>query len=82
MVTTPGAPGQAAAATTDTLSAFVLDVDIGAIYRMNETFYLRLGPQLGLTLGGEHAQSINGAKQSASASALSISAVAGVGVSF
>ncbi|MCA9589986.1 MAG: hypothetical protein KC657_32000 [Myxococcales bacterium] len=82
VVTTPGAPGQAAAATTDTLSAFVLDVDIGAIYRMNETFYLRLGPQLGLTLGGEHAQSINGAKQSASASALSISAVAGVGVSF
>lgn len=79
MMLSPGI-GQPAAPGKDTLRSVLLDVDVGAIYRMNETFYLRLGPQLGVTLGGEHAQATNGATATSKASVFNVSAIAGVGV--
>ncbi|HVJ92331.1 MAG TPA: hypothetical protein VM580_21170, partial [Labilithrix sp.] len=40
------------APTRETFSAMILDVDLSLVYRFGETFFLRTGPELGVTLGG------------------------------
>ncbi|HEY8078148.1 MAG TPA: hypothetical protein VIF62_28670 [Labilithrix sp.] len=64
---------QGSAPVRDTFRAFVLDVDIALVYRFNETFFLKTGPEIGLTLGGRHTQDISGISSAADASTLQVS---------
>jgi hypothetical protein len=57
---------------TDTFRSMVLDVDLSLVYRLNETFFLKTGPEIGLTLGGRHSQDVNGTSSAADASVLQI----------
>lgn len=65
---------------TDTFRSLVLDVDLALVYRFTESFFMRVGPEVGTTLGGRHTQDANGTSAAADASAIEISGVLGVGV--
>lgn len=41
-------------ASTETFRSMVLDLDLSLVYRFNETFFIRMGPQVGVTFGGRH----------------------------
>jgi hypothetical protein len=58
---------------TDTFRSMVLDVDLSLVYRLNETFFLKTGPEIGLTIGGRHTQEQNGTSSAADAAVLQIS---------
>lgn len=66
----------------DAFSAVIVDLDVGLIYRFNETFFARASPDFVFSLGGSHSQSNAGVTTSASAGVLQASAVFGVGVFF
>ena len=53
---------QSALSTTDksTTGALLVDVDVGLLYRVNETFYLRFAPQITLAPTGSTSQSMAG----------------------
>ncbi len=70
---------QGGAPVRDTFRAFVLDVDIALVYRFNETFFLKTGPEIGLTLGGRHTQDRSGISSAADASTLQISGTVAFG---
>src|SRR5262249_45189622 len=36
----------------ETFQSMLLDVDLSLVYRFTETFFMRTGPEIGLTLGG------------------------------
>lgn len=46
--------------TTTTFRAMALEVDLSVVYRFNETFFMKGGPELGLTLGGREESSTAG----------------------
>lgn len=46
--------------TTTTLRSMVLDIDATIVYRFNETFFMKGGPEVGLTLGGREESSTAG----------------------
>lgn len=48
------------ATATDTFEALVLEADLSLVYRFHETFFLKTGPGIGATLGGEHAGGASG----------------------
>jgi hypothetical protein len=60
----------------------VVDLDVGFIYRFNETFFARASPDFVFTIGGNHSQNNGNSTTSASAGFLQASAVFGVGVFF
>ena len=64
-----------AAVATDTFKAMLLDADLGLVYRFHETFFLKAGPEITTTLGGEHSAAGVG-----SGSSLQVSAVLGFGM--
>ena len=66
----------------DAVSGVIVDLDVGLIYRFNETFFARASPDLVFSLGGSHSQSNAGVTTSAGAGLLQASAVFGVGVFF
>ncbi len=57
----------------DTFRSMVLDVDVSLVYRFNETFFTKVGPEVGVTLGGRHTQDVGGTSSAAEASVLQIS---------
>lgn len=66
----------------DAFSAVIIDLDVGLLYRFNETFFARASPDFVFSLGGTHSQSNAGVTTSAGAGVLQASAVFGVGVFF
>lgn len=64
----------------ETFRAMVLDADLSLIYRFSETFFMRAGPEVGLTLGGRREVESNGTSAGAGASVLQISGVVGFGM--
>lgn len=64
----------------DTFHAMLLDVDLSLVYRFGETFFMRAGPEVGVTLGGRHSVESNGTTAGAGASVLQISGVIGFGM--
>lgn len=64
----------------DTFRAAVLDLDLSLVYRFNETFFLRMGPEVGATLGGRHTQDSNASSAAADASVVQVSGVTQFGV--
>jgi hypothetical protein len=64
----------------ETVRAMLLDLDLSLVYRFNETFFMRGGPELGVTLGGQRTEESNGVSAGAGASVLQVSGVFGFGV--
>lgn len=72
----PSAGGQPV---TDTFRSMLLDVDLSLVYRFSETFFLRTGPEVGVTLGGRHTMDVGGTSSGADASILHLSGTVGFG---
>jgi hypothetical protein len=68
------------AAKTETFRALLLDVDLSLVYRFGETFFMRAGPEVGVTLGGRRTTESAGTSTGAGASVLQISGVFGFGM--
>lgn len=66
--------------TRDTFRAMILDVDLSLVYRFGEIFFMRAGPEIGLTLGGRRTSETAGTNTGAAASTLQISGVFGFGM--
>jgi hypothetical protein len=64
----------------DTLSGFLIDLDVGFIYRITENFFLRAAPQLTFGLGPTHSTTVGTTTFSNDASFFQFAGVAGLGV--
>lgn len=64
----------------DTFRAMILDADLSLIYRFSETFFMRAGPDVGITLGGRRAIESNGTSSGAGSQTLQVSGVIGFGM--
>jgi hypothetical protein len=65
--------------TTDTFSTFLVDVDVGFLYRITENWFLRGAPELTLA-PGSHSQTIANVSRSAGESLTQFGIVGGIGV--
>jgi hypothetical protein len=68
------------APTTTTFRAMVLDIDATVVYRFNETFFLKGGPEVGLTLGGREESSTAGVSSGRDQQVLQIGGSLGFGM--
>lgn len=68
------------AVTHESMQALLLDVDVALVYRFGETFYMRAGPEIGVTLGGRRTIETGGTSSGGGASILQISGVLGFGM--
>jgi hypothetical protein len=64
----------------ETFRALSLDLDLSLVYRFSETFFMRAGPEIGVTLGGRRTFEVSGASSGAGASVLQLSGVLGLGM--
>lgn len=64
----------------ETFRAMILDLDLSLVYRFSETFFMRAGPEIGVTLGGRRTFEGNGTSSGAGASVLQLSGVVGLGM--
>ncbi len=71
-----------AAVTKTTTHGFLLDLDVGFLYRPVEPVFFHLGPELTTTLGASHSVARNGTTLTANASILQFAVMGGVGVFF
>jgi hypothetical protein len=74
--TTPAEPN----ATKETTGGFVMDFDVGFLWRPVEPVFFRLGPEAAFTLGANHSATTGGTTTSASASFFQLGILGGVGV--
>lgn len=77
------AQGGGLGAVVEITKAMVLEGDLAAVYRFDETFFLRAGPSVSVTLGGQREQTSAGGAGGASAadaSAVAFGGVVGFGV--
>lgn len=65
---------------TTTVRSLLLDVDVALVYRFGETFFLRAGPEVGVTLGGRSEVEQGGASAGSGASTLQIAGSAAFGM--
>jgi len=68
------------APTTETFRAMVLEVDASVVYRFNETFFMKAGPEIGVTFGGRREASTNGVSTGGSAAVLQLGGTLGFGM--
>jgi hypothetical protein len=66
--------------TRETFRSMVLDVDLSLVYRFGETFFMRAGPEIGVTLGGRQEVESSGTSAGGGAAVLQISGVMGFGM--
>lgn len=64
----------------ETFRAMLLDIDLSLVYRFGETFFMRAGPELGLTLGGRRTEETGASNLGGGASILQFSGVVGFGM--
>lgn len=67
---------------TETFHAMLLDVNLSVVYRFGETFFLRAGPEVGLTIGGRREVESNGQSVGAGKSMLQLSGTLAFGMNF
>lgn len=65
---------------TTTFRSMILDIDATITYRFTETFFMKAGPELGLTFGGRNEVSSNGQSAGAGGSVLQIGGAMGFGM--
>ncbi len=63
----------------ETFRSLLLDVDVSVVYRFGETFFLRAGPEVAVTLGGRRTTEAGGQSAGASGSVLQITGTIGFG---
>ena len=66
--------------TTTTFRAMLLDIDATVVYRFNETFFMKGGPELGITLGGREESSTAGSSAGRDQQVLQIGGALGFGM--
>lgn len=71
---------QGGAPVRETTQAMLLEADLAVTYRFDETFFLRAGPSVSLTLGGRREAETGAVTLASDASALSFGGVVGFGV--
>ena len=64
----------------ETFRALLLEVDLSLVYRFGETFFMKAGPDVSVTLGGRREVEVDGIGAGATQSVLSFSGVLGFGV--
>jgi hypothetical protein len=64
----------------ETVHALVLDLDLSLVYRFGETFFMRAGPEVGVTLGGRRTVEQSGTSAGGGGSVLQLSGVIGFGL--
>lgn len=64
----------------ETFRAMILDLDLSLVYRFAETFFMRAGAEIGVTLGGRRTFEVDGTRSGAGASVLQLSGVVGLGM--
>jgi hypothetical protein len=83
---TPVAPGSATSTGGGSIYGFALDFDIGVLFRVNETFFLRLAPEVGsIPAGGNSTQQAKGGGSetvTTNADYLQFTLTGGIGVMF
>lgn len=73
-------PGGANAYTRDTFSGLLIDIDVGFLYRITDSFFIKAAPEISFVPGGTHAETLqNGTSISGPASAFQFALVSGVG---
>jgi hypothetical protein len=72
--------GAGGAPVKDTFHAMMVDLDLSVVYRFGETFFMRAGPELGATLGGQSTEDNGSASAGASGVAWQVSATVGFGM--
>src|SRR5262249_47500887 len=65
---------------TQTFHSMILDVDATITYRFTETFFMKAGPEIGVTFGGRNEISSNGQSAGAGASVLQLGGALGFGM--
>jgi hypothetical protein len=68
------------AITRETFRSMLLDVDVAVVYRFSEQFFMRVGPEVAVTLGGTSTRETNGAGAGEDGSIVQISGVVGFGM--
>jgi len=66
--------------TTETFRAMVLALDASVVYRFNETFFMKAGPEIGVTFGGRREAKADGVSTGGSASVLQLGGTLGFGM--
>jgi hypothetical protein len=69
----------AATGTTDTLSGFVVDLDVGFLYRINQSFFLSGRPEVTF-VPGSHTETTGNTSTSLGATVFQFAMVGGVGI--
>jgi hypothetical protein len=64
----------------ETERSMLLEVDLSLVYRFDETFFLRAGPEVGVTLGGRLAVEESGLERGGGSSTLQVSALTAFGM--
>jgi hypothetical protein len=76
------ASADANSTTKSTIYGFVLDLDVGFLYRPVESVFFHLGPELTTTLGASHSATANNTTLTANASIFQFAVLGGVGAFF
>ena len=66
-------------ATKDSFGSFIMDIDVGFLFRLSDTFFVKAAPELTFSLGGSHSVEQAGVTRSANASIFQFAMVSGVG---
>jgi hypothetical protein len=66
--------------TTDTFRSLLLDLDATVVYRFTETFFMKAGPELGITFGGRTESSTAGVSTGSAQQVLQIGGAVGFGM--
>ena len=63
----------------DSIQGVILDLDVGFIFRLTDSFFLKAAPELSFLPGGSHSETINNTSSSANANAFQFAGVTGIG---
>ena len=66
-------------ATKDSFGSFIMDVDVGFLFRLSNTFFIKAAPELTFSLGGSHSVEEANVTRSANASIFQFGLVSGIG---
>jgi hypothetical protein len=64
----------------ETFRTMLLEVDLSFVYRFSETFFMRVGPEIGVSLGGRRTVDDGATSSGAEAATVQISGVTGFGM--
>ena len=66
-------------AVKDSFGSFIMDIDVGFLFRLSDTFYVKAAPEVTFSLGGSHSATVRNVTTSANAGVFQFAMVSGVG---